>query len=75
MTITRELAEILSEVNRPGDYFVAGRVESASPRLEVEGVGPIALPLLMVQARELIKAATRAPVGPPRATDRPARVP
>src|SRR3984893_328084 len=63
MTITRELAGILSEVNRPGDYFVAGRVEAASPRLEVEGVGPIALPLLMAQARQLIKAATRAPYG------------
>ena len=63
MTIARELAEILSEVNRPGDYFAAGRVESASPRLEVEGVGPIALPLLMAQARQLIEAATRAPYG------------
>jgi predicted 2-oxoglutarate/Fe(II)-dependent dioxygenase YbiX len=63
MTITQELAAILSEVNRPGDYFVAGRVEAASPRLEVEGVGPIALPLLMAQARQLIKAATRAPYG------------
>jgi predicted 2-oxoglutarate/Fe(II)-dependent dioxygenase YbiX len=63
MTITQDLAEILSEVNRPGDYFAAGRVESASPRLEVEGVGPIALPLLMAQARQLIKAATRAPYG------------
>jgi len=50
-------------VNRPGDYFAAGRVESASPRLEVEGVGPIALPLLMAQARQLIEAATRAPYG------------
>src|SRR5258708_30592551 len=63
MTITRELAEILSEVTRPGDYFVAGRVESASPRLEVEGVGQIALPLLMAQARHLIKPATRGPTG------------
>jgi predicted 2-oxoglutarate/Fe(II)-dependent dioxygenase YbiX len=63
MTITRELAEILGEVNRPGDYFAAGRVEFLAPRFEVEGVGAIALPLLPAQAKQLIKAATRAPYG------------
>ena len=63
MTITQELARILSDVDRPGDYFVAGRAEFLSPRIEVEGVGPIALPLLAAQAKQLIKAATRAPFG------------
>ena len=63
MTITQELAKILSDVDRPGDYFVAGRAEFLSPRIEVEGVGPIALPLLAAQAKQLIKAATRAPFG------------
>jgi len=63
MTVTQELADILSEVNRPGHYFVAGRVEFAPPRLEVDGVGTIALPLLTIQAEQLIKAATRAPYG------------
>jgi predicted 2-oxoglutarate/Fe(II)-dependent dioxygenase YbiX len=63
MTITHELAEILSEVNRPGDYFVFGRADFPAPRLEVEGVGPIALPLLDAQAAQLIKMATRAPYG------------
>ena len=63
MTITQELAKILGQVNRPGDYFVAGRAELPAPRLEVEGVGPIALPLLPAQAKQLIKAATRAPFG------------
>jgi predicted 2-oxoglutarate/Fe(II)-dependent dioxygenase YbiX len=63
MTITQELAKILSQVDRPGDYFVSGRAEFLAPRIEVEGVGPIALPLLPTQAKQLIKAATRAPFG------------
>ena len=63
MTITQELADILADVKRPGDYFVSGRAELLAPKLEVEGVGPIALPLLPAQAKQLIKAATRAPFG------------
>lgn len=63
MTITRKLAEILGEVDRPGDFFASGRAEFLAPRLEVEGVGPIALPLLPAQAKQSIKAATRAPYG------------
>lgn len=63
MAITQKLAEILGGVDRPGDFFGAGRAEFLTPRIEVEGVGPIALPLLPVQAKKLIKAATRAPYG------------
>jgi predicted 2-oxoglutarate/Fe(II)-dependent dioxygenase YbiX len=63
MTITQKLAEILGGVDRPGDFFASGRSEFLAPRLEVEGVGPIALPLLPAQAKQLIKAATRAPYG------------
>ena len=63
MTITQKLAEFLGDVDRPGDFFASGRAEFLTPRLEVEGVGPIALPLLPAQAKQLIKAATRAPNG------------
>ena len=63
MTITQELAKILAADDRPGDYFVAGRAEFLAPRIEVDGVGLIALPLLPAQAKQLIKAATRAPFG------------
>jgi predicted 2-oxoglutarate/Fe(II)-dependent dioxygenase YbiX len=63
MTVTRELAEILNTVVRPGDFFVSMRTDFPMPRIEVEGVGPIALPLLPAQAKQLIKAATRAPYG------------
>jgi hypothetical protein len=40
MTITKELAEILGDVHRPGNYFVAGRTEFLAPRLEVKGLAP-----------------------------------
>ena len=67
MTITKRLADILGEVDRPGDYFASGRAELLAPSIEVEGVGAIALPLLPAQAKQLIKAASRAPYG--RGTD------
>jgi hypothetical protein len=63
MAITQKLAEILGDVDRPGDFFASGRAEILAPRLEVEGVGPIALPLLPAQAKQLIKVASRAPYG------------
>ncbi len=63
MTTTQELAAILAEIDRPGDCFVSGRTEFLVPRIEVNGVGPLALSLIPVQAKQLIKTATRAPFG------------
>src|SRR5262245_20783324 len=57
------LAELLSTVQRPGDFYTVGRVAAVLPRLEVDGVGQVALPLLPVQARQLIEVADRAPYG------------
>src|SRR4051794_21425799 len=62
-SLTSELAAILTTVRRPGDFFASGTVEFLTPQLEVEGVGPIALPLLPAQAQQLIAAAERAPYG------------
>jgi hypothetical protein len=62
-SIAAELASLLSTVRRPGDFFVSGTVEHAAPRLEVDGVGIVALPLLPVQAEQLIAVAERAPYG------------
>lgn len=62
-TITSDLAALLSGVERPGDFYVAGTEEIFSPRLEVDGVGQVALPLLQVQAEALIAVAERAPYG------------
>ena len=62
-SITTELAKVLSAVQRPGDFYASGVTGMRAPRLEVEGVGPIALPLLPVQAQQLIAVAEQAPYG------------
>lgn len=61
--INHALAEILATVERPGDFYAAGKREFLAPRLEVEGVGPVALPLLPVQAEQLVAVAEQAPYG------------
>ena len=62
-SITTHLAAVLNTVRRPGDFFVSGTTELLAPLLEVDGVGPIALPLLPVQAEQLVAVAQRAPYG------------
>lgn len=61
--INNALAEALATVERPGDFYAAGQLEFLAPRLEVEGVGPVALPLLPVQAGQLVAVAEQAPYG------------
>ena len=67
-SLTTELAEILHTVQRPGDFYTTGTTDIFAPRLEVAGVGPIALPLLPVQAQQLIAVAEQAPYGQGEAT-------
>src|SRR5499427_5516685 len=66
--LTTELADILHTVQRPGDFYTTGTIDIFAPRLEVAGVGPIALPLLPVQAQQLIAVAEQAPYGRGEAT-------
>ncbi|MEF8754734.1 MAG: 2OG-Fe(II) oxygenase [Accumulibacter sp.] len=61
--LAQDLAELLRDVRRPGDFFATGRREIFAPRLEVDGVGPIALPLLPAQAAALVAVAEQAPYG------------
>src|SRR5215213_8099674 len=61
--ITADLAVVLDTVRRPGDFFAAGTAELLAPLLEVDGIGPVALPLLPIQAKELIAVAEPAPYG------------
>ena len=63
MSITTDLAATLRTVRRPGDFFVSGTTEFLAPLLEVDGVGPVALPLLPIQAEQLVAVAERAPFG------------
>jgi len=62
-SIAAELAAVLATVRRPGDFCAAGTTEFLAPRLEVNGVGLIALPLPPFQAERLVAAAERAPYG------------
>jgi 2OG-Fe(II) oxygenase superfamily len=62
-TITADLAALLATVVRPGDFFTAGTAELLAPSLRVDGVGPVALPLLPMQAEQLIAVAQQAPYG------------
>src|SRR5215831_9408310 len=68
VALTAELAEILQTVQRPGDFYTTGTIDIFAPRLEVTGVGPIALPLLPVQAQQLLAIAELAPYGRGEAT-------
>lgn len=61
--ITTDLADVLGQARRPGDFYVAGSNELLVPALSVDGVGPIALPLLPAQAAQLVAVAERAPYG------------
>ncbi len=56
-------AAALASVQRPGGFHVAGSFDIHPPRLEVAGVGPIALPLLPAQAEALVAGAEPAPYG------------
>jgi len=57
------LFNTLQAVQRPGDFYATGTLEVFPPHLEVEGVGRIALPLLPVQAEQLVAIAEVAPYG------------
>jgi hypothetical protein len=62
-TVATTFADVLSAVTRPADFFATGTEQILAPGLVVEGVGPVALPLLPTQATQLIEAAERAPYG------------
>ena len=57
------LATALSAVQRPGDFYASGTLDMHPLRLDVDGIGPVALPLLPAQAEELVAVAERAPFG------------
>ena len=62
-TLPADLAALLARVRRPGDFFAAGTAELLAPLLQVEGVGPVALPLLPAQVDQLAAVAEPAPYG------------
>ena len=61
--ILDKLSEALSQIDRPGSFCVSGSVPAVLPGLEVEGLGPIGLPLTAKAAKELKKHCHQAPYG------------
>ena len=61
--IREELGQALSKIDRPGSFCVSGSAPAVLPGLEVEGLGPIGLPLTAKQAKELKKHCHQAPYG------------
>ena len=57
------LAGWLGDIDRPGDFCASGACELPAPGLWVEGIGPVALPLIPFQAEQLIGVAEQAPFG------------
>ncbi|MBC7951308.1 MAG: hypothetical protein H7Z12_05720 [Rhodospirillaceae bacterium] len=62
-SLATDLATLLSGISRPGGFHTFGTAEILAPGLEVRGIGPVALPLLPVQAEQLVAVATQAPYG------------
>ncbi|HEY1932837.1 MAG TPA: 2OG-Fe(II) oxygenase [Acetobacteraceae bacterium] len=63
MGVTTDFAEVLTTVQRPGDFVTSGTIELLPPSISVDCVGRIALPLLPAQAAALIAVAEQAPYG------------
>ncbi len=63
LSINEKMARILHHVKRPGDFHASGTADFTLPGIEVEGIGLLALPLLPVQAEQLIRVASQAPYG------------
>lgn len=57
------IAELMSTIDRPGAFFASGSRICPMPGLEVDGVGPIAMPVLPYQGEQLVAAAEAAPYG------------
>ena len=57
------LSDLISSVNRPGDYCAHGRFYTPMPRIRVGTVGPLAFPLQLTQLQDLIAFGERAPYG------------
>ncbi len=57
------LEKLLAQVRRAGDFQCHGTRELPMPRIEVQGVGVLSIPVLESQAQALIRQAVQAPYG------------
>jgi hypothetical protein len=59
----QELLQALAKIDRPGSLCTSGSVPVLLPGLEVDGLGPVGLPLTARQAKELKELCEQAPYG------------
>src|SRR5262249_16940521 len=57
------LSKVLDQIDRPGSFCASGSVPAILPGLEVDGLGPVGLPLTARQAEELKQQCEQAPYG------------
>jgi len=62
-TLQTQILETLAAIDRPGNFCASGTESLVLPGLEVEGVGPVALPLTGNAAKALIACCHQAPYG------------
>ena len=61
--LSKKLARALNRVDRPGSFCASGGATAVLPGLEVEGMGPVGLPLTPAQAKQLKTHGQQAPYG------------
>jgi hypothetical protein len=61
--IFQKLSRLLKQIDWPGSFCVSGNFPVVLPGLEVEGLGPVGLPLTASQAKELKAHCEQAPYG------------
>lgn len=61
--VLASVVDLLASVDRPGDWCASGTRETPTPRIDVDGVGPLSFPIPPAQARELVALAEPAPYG------------
>ena len=59
----KPLEDLLTRVERPGDFYVLGAIEVPMPRIEIKGAGVLSFPVPESQVQQVIAQATRAPYG------------
>ena len=57
------LGDLISSVSRPGDFYASGRLQLPMPKIDVDGVGTIAMPVQKAMAEAIIDSAKRSPYG------------
>ncbi len=57
------IEKLLSQVKRPGNFFVSGAMEMPMPKVDVGGVGTLSFPIPEEQIKAIVRRAERAPYG------------